>query len=496
MAKISEIVRKNPWWKHGERFVAYDPALSKASPMFYRRKRISFERGKVYILRGTRQVGKTTYLKDNIKELIRGGTVPKSILYLSVDSFGSTRELRNALKWFLSSARGLETTYLFLDEITFLENWNLEIKDLVDSGTAKDMVIVATGSSSYELKTGGELLPGRGIEEYYLKPLSFREFVLQTGDYIAREASSAEFRQSISKLLETLGPVSFGLDQSIDMQGSVASLAPFKEELEYFFRMYLITGGFPRAINYYLEQRFQQREENMDSVLAETYVRTILGDMSSQGKQESLSRALLKEVVDRYGSRYSFSSLARSLGTTHVTTIGYLELLEASFLLFILYAYNFDKKQMRPDAPKKIYFLDPLIYHAIVTYLTGDELWNVITLTLQDEELQSKVIEGVVASHILANGERPFLREGNTFVWFYCDRSGREVDFVVKGREETLLGLEVKYQANVAESDVFRISPLKRYVLLSKDDIEESGNALIVPTEIFLAFLAVSERNL
>src|SRR3989304_1499032 len=105
MAKIAEIVSQNPWWKHEAEFDRYDNSLQKANPIFFKRKEMELVKGSIYILRGPRQVGKTTYLKDTIRSLIQKGIPPRDIFYLSLDFFTSRREMRNAIAYFINSIR-------------------------------------------------------------------------------------------------------------------------------------------------------------------------------------------------------------------------------------------------------------------------------------------------------------------------------------------------------------------------------------------------------
>jgi len=89
MVKIAEIVDQNPWWKHGADFTQYDHTFRKISPIYFKRKEIELKKGNVYIIRGPRQVGKTTYLKHTVKNLLDRGINPRHVLYLSLDFFTS-----------------------------------------------------------------------------------------------------------------------------------------------------------------------------------------------------------------------------------------------------------------------------------------------------------------------------------------------------------------------------------------------------------------------
>ncbi len=499
--KISEITEQNPWWVQRPVLADYERIFSRlfgeTRPIFFARKTLELEKGNIYILRGCRQVGKTTYLYNLIRKLIEVKQIPpRDILYLSLDSFTSRRELRNALTLFLQRTMEAEEVYIFLDEITSLEDWNLELKYLADQGVTNRAVIVATGSSAARLKEKGELLPGRGLEgnEYFFKPLTFREFVLQTAHYIGESSRSQEFRENLFVLKEILSKTALDIGAELEeVKGKVFEIMPYHNELQYLFRIYLITGGLPRVINNYLKNRYEMNQESIDSTLAELFVRSVLGDLSKLQRQEILARGILKAVVERYGTRYSFSKLAGEIERTHVTTIDYLEFLEESFILFIHYAYDFNTKDIKSKGEKKVYFIDPFIYHSIKSYLRGREIWDIIMETLESEEVQGGLIEGVVNSHLLAHKERPYLKKGNTFLWTYYDKT-KELDAVIRLNHQ-YRGIEVKYQMRVNEKDIKRVPAIKDYLILSRDEIDGKGEVLILPVALFLSLLPVSEGN-
>jgi len=498
MVKIGEIISQNPWWSQGEEFALYDPYFKGAKPIFFERRSFPLEKGAIYILRGCRQVGKTTYLKEIIRGLIQKGIPPRHILYLSLDFFTSRRELRNAVTYFLDLTVEADQVYLFFDEITALEGWNLELKYLADQGITQRAIVMCSGSSAFRIKEKGELLPGRGLEgnEYHFKPLTFREFVLQTAEYIGKFAPSEEFSQRLTKLMAILPKCYVDLDAKLEeVKGCIAEIIPYKKEVQYLFRIYLTTGGMPLVINHYFDQRFEKSQEGIGSAISEIFMRSVLGDLSHQQKQEILIRKILRAILEKYGSRYSFSKLSREIEQTHVTTIDYLNLMEESFILFVHYAYDFSKKDIKYRGDKKVYFIDPFIYYAIQAYLNGSEVWEVITKVSQDEAIQSHLVEGVVLSHLLLHKELPYLRKGRTFLWTYYDKAGREIDAVFRGYEG-YRGIEVKYQAEVDERGVRRVTPIRDYILLSREDIGGKGNVLIAPVDLFLSLLPGSERNL
>ena len=493
MVKIAEIAEQNPWWVYGEEFIYYDLNFRRATPVFFKRKALNLKKGNIYILRGCRQVGKTTYLKNTIRGLIQRGVPPRHILYLSLDFFTSRRELRNALNYFLDMTWEAEEIYLFLDEITSLEDWNLELKYLADRGITERAVTVCTGSSASRLKEKGELLPGRGLEgnEYHFKPLCFRDFLLQVIGYIKKTKPTGEFSRKLERLEAILPESHVKIEDELGrIKRMIFEIAPYYREIQNLFRIYLTTGGIPIVINCYLERG------EIDISLSEVFMRSVLGDLSKLQRQETVARELLKGILDSYGSRYSFSKLSRGMGRTHVTAIDYLQLMEESFILLIHYAYDFSRREVKFKGDKKVYLIDPFILHSVRSYLSGKGVWTVISETLQDESTLGGLVEGVVISHLLTHGEIPYLRRGLTFLWSYYDKSGREIDAVIRLKDGKYRGIEVKYQAQVSERDVRKVPQIGDYIILSRENVGGGENLLIAPVSLFLALLPKSEGNI
>lgn len=76
------MVLQNPWWRSKDEIYKDDKVkavLSKKSPLKY------FFEKKNKVIIGPRQVGKTTYLKLCILDLLEKGVDPRNILYFSCD---------------------------------------------------------------------------------------------------------------------------------------------------------------------------------------------------------------------------------------------------------------------------------------------------------------------------------------------------------------------------------------------------------------------------
>jgi predicted AAA+ superfamily ATPase len=282
LVRIGELVIQNPWWKHGEGFVQFDRHLQVIKENVFCRKEIELKKGNIYILRGPRQVGKTTYLKLCVNELIRNGVNPDNILYVSCDFFITRRELRNALTYFINRNLDEKDLFIFIDEITSLNDWNVELKYLVDLGIVKKAIIVATGSNASALRRKGELLPGRGLEgnEYHMKPFSFREFIQQTIEPISDTLKEGELESSLKSLKNVINQNSITIGNSInDVCKAVEQLVPFKQELDYLFNFYLRCGGYPFVVNNFLVEKQKTGRFGLDIRLPEVIMRDVIGDI-------------------------------------------------------------------------------------------------------------------------------------------------------------------------------------------------------------------------
>lgn len=501
MVKFVEIANQNPWWKYGNEFNIYDRDLVSFQNQRIQVKREGIElgQGDIVVIRGCRQIGKTTYMKLLVTRLIEDGVEPRKILYLSVDRFVSRKEFRGAIRHFLRRNRDADEIFMLLDEITALKDWNLELKNLSDSGVTQKARILVTGSSGGALRRMGEQLPGRGLEgnEYYMRPLSFRDFILQNITKFQNRAESHELSRALQLLEEALRGTRLTLEESLtEIADKIDQILPFKNELEYLFDHYLKCGGFPIAINQYFDNVMIKRNENyFEPGINEVFVRTVLGELNKHGKSEATARQMLKAILDKYGTRYSFTKLANDLTITHVTTADYLDFLEKSFILSILYAYDFNKKDLKYKGGKKVYFQDPFIFYSLKSALTGAGINDTIREVFEDEKLLSEVVEGVVVSHLSMSFEIPYLKEKNTFAWFYYDTKGKEIDNVLK-RNGGYLGIEVKHRNDVGARDVTKVPEVEDYIILSKDDFIETEDTLVIPIETFLSMLEKSKHNI
>jgi len=260
-------------------------------------------KGKAILLFGPRQSGKSTLIESLLKE------VGQEWLYLNGDEADVREILTNTTSAKLKLLAG-RNKIVFIDEAQRVNNIGLTLKLFTDQ--LKDIQVIATGSSAFELSSQvNEPLTGRKYE-FMLYPLCFEEMVGHHG------------------LLEE------------------------KRLLEH--RM--IYGYYPEIVSN------QGQETTLLKLLANSYLYKDLLNLE-QIKKPVLLEKLLKALALQVGSEVSYNELAKSIGADKETIEKYIDLLEKAFVLFRLPALS---RNVRNEIKKgkKVYFYDCGIRNAII----------------------------------------------------------------------------------------------------------------------------------
>ena len=444
--EIKYLKDSNPWWESDVWFKQdfHLQKLEKQKIKWSYELDISFDEG-IYSLRGPRQIGKTSWIKQSIKKLSDKKST-KNILFYSCDNL--TKEgLYELLEIFLEIASD-EKKYIFLDEIPFVDGWEKIIKHLYDLGKLKNCFLLVSGSSSLDLSKSSERLPGRGDDDkrhFIMQPLTFKEFLLAKGF----DANKKE------------------IELMLDLKG-----------LQKNFQEYLLTGGFLKIINEYEENSY------IKDASYDVYIKWIIGDLAKINFKEKYAKQLLRRIIETYTSEISWSSLKSGTDVdTHNTASKYVSALEDMFILQIIYKMDFSKKI--PDYPKskKIYFMDPFILFACLKWInSNDNHFEFCKNFLSDKK--DKLCEGVVLNHIITfinSKTRSNVFNYSDLVYYWTSKQkNKEVDFVYKG-----LAMEVKYKNSIKEDDYRALKEFDKYYLITKK--EYSKNTF--PIEIFLILI-------
>ena len=157
-------------------------------------------RDRLICIKGARGTGKTTMMRQRIKEAFGAGG---KAAYLSLDDLWfATHRVRDAIEYL--SSHGY--THVFLDEVHhFGADWSLLIKNLYDQ--FPDLSFVYSGSSLLKLESSkGDLSRRQAV--YTLKGLSFREYLafesVGTFAVLSFEEILANHRQLASRIVEKI----------------------------------------------------------------------------------------------------------------------------------------------------------------------------------------------------------------------------------------------------------------------------------------------------
>ncbi len=261
-------------------------------------------KGKTIILYGARQVGKTTLAKNILNDFGKDGR------YLNCEIFSVEQNLNIAepekLKAFLGNYK-----VIVLDEAQNLSNTGRILKVITD--TLKDMQIIATGSSSFDLANkAAEPMTGR-IFTHTLFPLSVLE-IKKNSDWLTVDAQ-----------LERL----------------------------------LRYGSYPEV--------FTSNEETAENKLGELASSYLFRDLLKfEGiKKSSLLKNLLISLALQLGNEVTYNELATKFGVSSLTIQKYIDLLEQGFVIFKLNSFS---RNIRKELTKafKIYFYDNGIRNALI----------------------------------------------------------------------------------------------------------------------------------
>lgn len=270
-------------------------------------------KGKVIILLGARQVGKTTLLKTIIKEQSEG------VLYLNCDEPQTVAALTRRNLKELQLLAGTNNL-LIIDEAQKVDNIGLTLKILVDN--LPDIQIIATGSSAFELRNRlNEPLTGRKFE-YQMFPISTAEIYKSSG--------------------------------FIDVNN--------------LFESRLIYGSYPDILSNAGDAQELLR------TLADSYLYKDILATDNMRKPELLDK-LLKALAFQLGSEVSYNELAQTIGSDSKTVEKYINLLEKCFIIFRLNGLSRNLRNELKKA-KKIYFYDNGIRNAIIQQFAPLDLRN------------------------------------------------------------------------------------------------------------------------
>lgn len=460
----SAIKEANPWWED-KSLIEKDFHLNrlKNQKIRYEYRIIDdFEEG-IYSLRGPRQVGKTTWIKQKIRSLIEEKN-PKNVFFYSCDNITNFRELTEIIELFLDLADTNKNKYIFLDEIPYVKEWQRGIKHLYDEGKFQRCSIILSGSHSIDIKRSIEKLPGRGDEgkrHFIMFPLTFNQYLKAIGKPVR-----------ITK----------------NLRKDVATLKLNIKALAKEYRNYLLTGGFLKII----DELFTKGQISDSSY--DVYLKWIIGDLAKWEIKETFSKQIVRRVLESYTSELSWSSIKSGTDIdSHHTVSKYVNAIEEMFVINFIYKMDFSKRTPNFPKSKKVYFSDPFILSACYKWINSTEDNFKAYQKYLDENID-KISEGTLLNHLInltCKRVKSNIFDYKDVIYYWTNKAKtKEVDFVYKEA-----AYEVKFKEKIKSKDYRALSEFKNGFMLSKKTfdrrtyplfaflilIEEYGGKLMLP---------------
>jgi predicted AAA+ superfamily ATPase len=358
---------------------------------------------KIIVITGFRRCGKTYIALGSIKRLLDARN-KKNVIYVNFEDERIPRETKflSDLIPSIKETFAEEPDFLFLDEIQDMPEWSRWLRRIYDN---YDMQIVVTGSSS---KVSSREIPtelrGRCLE-IKVYPLSFKEYLSFKG--IQADAESVQYSESErAKIVRALDD-------------------------------YLYYGGMPEVI--------LAPEEKKIELLQQYYNTVVSKDIAERHKirNDEALKALLRLLVN--STQYSISkmyntmkSMGYAVGKTSLANyIGYIE--SSYFLISIPVLSPKIKEQMQ--CPRKAYLIDNGFISALSTRFSKSV---------------GRLYENTVVLELLRRSDN------NTSIYYWKDRFGKEVDFVVRAGDTVRELVQVCYDVEYPDTKAREVNALLR----------------------------------
>ncbi|EKD50116.1 MAG: hypothetical protein ACD_62C00648G0003 [uncultured bacterium] len=416
---LSSIKILNPWWSDAQAIERDSHLLAVLKKNWYFdnpvKQTLAFEPSHTYILRGPRQVGKTTLIKEKIFSALATKAIDaNNIIFLSCEAMRDFQQLQEILVSVLR-LRNKEKVLLCLDEITFVKEWQRALLWAVNAGLLSNATTIITGSDAKDLKISSERFPGRQVAEIAVHPLSFENY-----SHIAC------------------------FDHLTEME---------------LFDIYLRVGGFPHAVS-----DFAQYGQVTDETY-EVYSNWIFGDAHKYGLSREILTHILYRIFDTVSSQVTWQGLIEKTPVhSHETAFAYVEHLEQSFLCSVLRCFDPENERSSPRKAKKIYFVDPIIYAIAGALLRGVKncySWWLQQINLDD--FRGKIFEGVFINHVFRHTKK-------TPYYWYSRTLKREADLLIESEGQLFL-----YDAKLKEQSVNTVLGRPVSVVTPQRFIKEKG---------------------
>lgn len=339
---------------------------------------------RVLLITGSRQVGKSTLLKNKL--------LPEYD-YVTLDDFSDLSIAQKDAALFFKN----HPLPVIVDEVQRAPNLFLQIKLLADNSEEKGKIIL-TGSQSYKLlSNAADSLAGRvciinmsslSLREKY--GIDFNTEFLPTEEYISKRKKSVKTYANLWNHI---------------WRGSMPELADDTIEWEAFYRSYI-----------------------------RTYIDRDVADLIDVKNLVKFNN-FMQSIASRVGELFNADSLARDVGVTSKTISQWTSILESSGVIKLLQPYEKNVSNRAVKTPK-IYFMDT----GLVCHLVG---WSSSQVAMNGA-MSGSLFENFVISEII----KSYYNSGHDSknIYFYRDKDKKEIDLIIE-KDNILYPIEIKKSA-------------------------------------------------
>lgn len=461
----SSLILTNTWWKN-----------EKINDQFLLgRKRYEFndiiekiDNKRILSIIGPRRVGKSTLIYQTINYLLENLKVDsKRILLFSGDDpslfFNESDKLSDVLDIYFNEileeniSRLTDKVYIFIDEIHFIKNWQNYLKVYFDR--KYKIKFIVTGSSSMHLfKDANESLLGR-IENIYVLPLTFNQFLNFYMTYVSKEKDIEIPKIDLNNM-----------DKSIKELEEIYYNQDLKLKIQRVLKKYTLVGGYPE----YFE--IKDIEVWQKLLLEDIITRGIYKDILTiyNIKSPEILEKLLYYIAANNSQAFAYSSIASTFGIDTVTIMTYLGYLKQAFLINILENYS----------------------NNIVKVIRTNKKLSVLDNGINNSLLKQRIIDNDTIGHIvesLVDFDFRLLCEKENYKQFYYRNSDKEEIDIIIDRKIDLIPIEVKYTNQIENDDLKVINKFidehanktfnqARFgIVITKDILKKEGSLYLIP---------------
>ena len=373
---------------------------------------------------GPKRVGKSTLLYQTANHLIKNNVNPKNILLFGCDEpglFAVRTNLNDVIELYLKEILEekieelSEKVYILIDEIHFIEDWQLYLKSYYEK--KYNIKFIISGSSSTHLfNKSKESLLGR-IDEIIVLPLDFKQytefyFIYKSNEKLLNLNNNIKLLDHIEKFY-------------LFLKSNYRDLLEYETKFNKILKEYLISGGYPEYFENTNILLWQKRL--VEDIITKGIYRDIISVYRI--KAPKILEQLLFVIAENQGNALSYSRLAQIMSIDTVTVLNYLKYLGEAFLIEQHENYSTNMgKIIRKN--KKFYIIDNGIRNAL----------------LKVNEF-NPAVEGSLIENCAVNNFKiyTYKNKQNLFYW----RDGKhEVDLIVNN-PQFIIPIEIKYRNNI-----------------------------------------------